>query len=931
MHKSKSPPLVRLLLAVLALLAFGATSLRADKVIVPSRDASGVKNVYPPYNDTFTGSDWFNSSGKCTPVDDNPNSLSRFLCLSGTSTGTIIVKPGLANAGHTYKVDLVGPITSTTTEDTCTEIAITGGTGTLNTNKTLCFGKNGINGSCVWTNVCYITNASTDVEITFTYSAYLIDGVTAQPPATSTRRWFSGAYRFTDIQDLCAVVAAPGQVYGPFAAGQTSVQVPGIATNATAVTVYADGAQIGRTTAITSPVTTVTVTPLVKGQKIVATQTVGGNESCKPSASTAGPMVGGGANPPIGIEVGLVLQQNANLGPANGFPVGSSTIVPVADGGLYRKPCTGATGYGGKPLGGIAITPSTCWQTITVNPADSAWGLVLNSGNGPISDPNQYAALCGLAFAIPDASDDTGPYVVYIDRIINGSTLIQNFEGYPNGQSAVLVNVPSAAGIIGNDTDNAPNVSQVSNAYASDGTNSEQFSFQFITPASTSWQRAVFNGSFQTNPVVDITQPITIDLLLLPVGQTAHNFGSLSGITNASPAWLSGTNTLGVSVGGAGPFTYEWSWSGGALANPINSRTYTIGDGPGGTGLSAADNGTYTVTVSDGTCTQTRSATVNVADPIPSITSQPTAKQILHVGANATFTVGASAPAPAGNPLTYQWQFNGVAIPDATDATFTTNNVQTADAGSYDVIVANAYLPAGITSSVAVLDVVQPGVVVGTGTGLRAEYYTLQTNGVNAFVGAPTVSRTNATINFDWLTGSPDPAISADYFTARWYGQVQALDTDTYTFTTRTDDGVRLWVNGQELVNSWIPQAPTEHTNTIALTANTKYPILMEYYEQTGGAVAQLSWSTAGGGVVKEIVPMSQLYPAASLPQPQMSFSVANSTNLVFNWPVGTYSLIWATNVTGPYTTVAYTGVGPYTYTNAFGPQPAKFFRLRSQ
>ena len=118
---------------------------------------------------------------------------------------------------------------------------------------------------------------------------------------------------------------------------------------------------------------------------------------------------------------------------------------------------------------------------------------------------------------------------------------------------------------------------------------------------------------------------------------------------------------------------------------------------------------------------------------------------------------------------------------------------------------------------------------------------------------------------------------------------------------------------------------------TIALTANTKYPILMEYYEQTGGAVAQLSWSGARGGVVKEIVPMSQLYPAASLPQPQMSFSVANSTNLVFSWPLGTYSLIWATNVTGPYTNVAYTGVGPYTYTNAFGPQPAKFFRLRSQ
>src|SRR5262249_10541711 len=152
--------------------------------------------------------------------------------------------------------------------------------------------------------------------------------------------------------------------------------------------------------------------------------------------------------------------------------------------------------------------------------------------------------------------------------------------------------------------------------------------------------------------------------------------------------------------------------------------------------------------------------------------------------------------------------------------------------------------------------------------------YTSHTSG-NPFIGAPTLSRIDPTINFDFGTGSPDPLISSNTFSARWLGQIQALDGDNYTFYTTSDDGVRLWLNGQLIINSWINQAPTEHSNTVAvaLAQNTKYDAVMEYYENTGGAVARLSWSTAGGGVVKEIVPQSQLYPAAAgVTQPTLGY-----------------------------------------------------------
>ncbi|GAB3756455.1 PA14 domain-containing protein [Spirosoma pomorum] len=153
--------------------------------------------------------------------------------------------------------------------------------------------------------------------------------------------------------------------------------------------------------------------------------------------------------------------------------------------------------------------------------------------------------------------------------------------------------------------------------------------------------------------------------------------------------------------------------------------------------------------------------------------------------------------------------------------------------------------------------VVTDGTSMGTGTGLRGEYFN------NRDLSSPAlVSRTDATVSFDWGEGSPVPGtINVDNFSVRWSGQVEAPVTGNYTFTTVSDDGVRLWVNGNQVISNWTGHASTrDNSPSITLTAGKKYDIKLEYYEGPGGAVAQLQWTYPGQG--QQVIPQNRLYPA---------------------------------------------------------------------
>lgn len=146
---------------------------------------------------------------------------------------------------------------------------------------------------------------------------------------------------------------------------------------------------------------------------------------------------------------------------------------------------------------------------------------------------------------------------------------------------------------------------------------------------------------------------------------------------------------------------------------------------------------------------------------------------------------------------------------------------------------------------------------LGSGTGLLGKYYP-NTFPANPFVGSPLV-RTDAVVNFNWNTNSPDPSIPTNNYTVKWTGLVQPLFSEPYTFSATTDDGTRLWVNGQEIINAWSAQAPTTRSGVINLQAQQVYAIEMDYFQAGGGAVAQLSWSSPS--TTPAIIPQTQLYP----------------------------------------------------------------------
>jgi glucose/arabinose dehydrogenase/regulation of enolase protein 1 (concanavalin A-like superfamily) len=138
--------------------------------------------------------------------------------------------------------------------------------------------------------------------------------------------------------------------------------------------------------------------------------------------------------------------------------------------------------------------------------------------------------------------------------------------------------------------------------------------------------------------------------------------------------------------------------------------------------------------------------------------------------------------------------------------------------------------------------------------GLEGRYFPTMT-----LSGTP-VLRMDATVDFDWGGGPPLAGIGADAFSVRWTGRVQPSVSGDYIFTTESDDGVRLRINGVLVINQWIDQGPTLWSSApIPLIAGQFYDVEMEYYENGGGAVARLSWQ--GPGFARQIIPNALLYP----------------------------------------------------------------------
>lgn len=158
---------------------------------------------------------------------------------------------------------------------------------------------------------------------------------------------------------------------------------------------------------------------------------------------------------------------------------------------------------------------------------------------------------------------------------------------------------------------------------------------------------------------------------------------------------------------------------------------------------------------------------------------------------------------------------------------------------------------------------------VGARRGLYAEYFD------DVDLKNLKMTRIDPNVDFNWESGSPDPAIGSDNFSVRWTGFVQPKFTDNYTFYTFSDDGVRLWIDGKQIFEHWNDQSAKEYSGTIPLEAGRAHKIKLEYYEHTGAAIIQLYWSNSIQHE-KAIIPQSQFYPPdifdmKAIPQSQLN------------------------------------------------------------
>ena len=222
----------------------------------------------------------------------------------------------------------------------------------------------------------------------------------------------------------------------------------------------------------------------------------------------------------------------------------------------------------------------------------------------------------------------------------------------------------------------------------------------------------------------------------------------------------------------------------------------------------------------------------------PTITSQPTTATVT-VGQTATFSITAS-----GSGLSYQWQKNGSNIAGATSASYTTPAAAYADNGAQLRCIVTASGGGQATSSAATWVV---NSTATSPTGLRGQYYT----GTNFNTLYATL--TDPYINFTW---GPE----GDNFSIRWTGQMQPAFSEAYTLTTTSDGAVRVWINGQLVIDHYDLHNSTVVRDSAPLTlvGGRRYNVQVDYYDTVNASVIKLEWRSASQA--QQVIPTSRLY-----------------------------------------------------------------------
>lgn len=167
--------------------------------------------------------------------------------------------------------------------------------------------------------------------------------------------------------------------------------------------------------------------------------------------------------------------------------------------------------------------------------------------------------------------------------------------------------------------------------------------------------------------------------------------------------------------------------------------------------------------------------------------------------------------------------------------------------------------------SALLLGLVTAALAGGSGAGAADAVRGLQADFYDApdLTGAPVLTRVDPTVDFDWGLAEPVPGVG-DTFSVRWSGTITPRYTERYKLFVTSDDGARLYIDGQPVIDDFTMHASLERSGEVDLVAGRAHQIEIEYFDGVKHANVKLEWRSRSQA--REVVPQSALAPPDGSP-----------------------------------------------------------------